>query len=564
LEDRLAPATFAVTNLADSGSGSLRYAISSSNSLPGADTITFQSGLTGTITLTTGELLISSQMAIQGPGASQITISGNNASRVFKIDTPSSKTPIAISGLTLANGYSDGNGGCIRNKDEALTLTDCIVTGNNAILDGGGIFVYNSAGSLTLIRSAVSNNTAPYGGGIDFFQGGGGSLVVIDSTISGNAATGVPGLPIDGCGGGIYFSGTVGTGGLIIRNSTISGNTASGSGAGICVANLTGNLIVQNSTITANINTNGKGGGIARLSGTGGITIDSTIVYGNSSPTGIDLFSTGTITANHCAIGNKAGVTTFNGDPTTNELLSEDPLLGGFGDYGGPTLTHSIMDHSPCIDSGSNPANLNYDQRGIGFNRVMGGGCDIGAYEIQPPPGFAGQPVIINSGNAQRSSVTQLVINFSQVVTLPPNPETAFELKRQSDGQYVGLVANVVNTSTTQVTLTFAGPLTEAGSLRDGRYTLKMFSWLIYNDNGILDGDGDGVAGGDYVLTSTGSTGVFRLYGDNNGDAIINAVDFAAFRTVFGLGASIFDFNGDGRTDADDFAQFQKRFGTGI
>ena len=37
--------------------------------------------------------------------------------------------------------------------------------------------------------------------------------------------------------------------------------------------------------------------------------------------------------------------------------------------------------------------------------------------------------------------------------------------------------------------------------------------------------------------------------------------DFAAFRTFFGLGASIFDFNNDNQTNSTDFAEFRKRFG---
>ena len=41
LESRIAPATFMVTTVADSGAGSLRQAISSANSAAGADTILF-------------------------------------------------------------------------------------------------------------------------------------------------------------------------------------------------------------------------------------------------------------------------------------------------------------------------------------------------------------------------------------------------------------------------------------------------------------------------------------------------------------------------------------------
>src|SRR5262249_13149269 len=55
LEDRSIPsAVFTVTNLNDSGPGSLRQAIDDSNAIQtDADTIVFQPGLTGTISLLT-------------------------------------------------------------------------------------------------------------------------------------------------------------------------------------------------------------------------------------------------------------------------------------------------------------------------------------------------------------------------------------------------------------------------------------------------------------------------------------------------------------------------------
>ncbi|MFL6235831.1 MAG: hypothetical protein ACJ76N_22060 [Thermoanaerobaculia bacterium] len=62
-------ATFQVINLNDSGAGSLRDAIGQANAAAGADTITFQAGLTGTITLTSGQLSIIDSVDIQGPGA---------------------------------------------------------------------------------------------------------------------------------------------------------------------------------------------------------------------------------------------------------------------------------------------------------------------------------------------------------------------------------------------------------------------------------------------------------------------------------------------------------------
>src|SRR6266446_5932290 len=85
LEDRTAPATFTVLNLNNSGFGSLRQAILVANFLPGADVIQFAPGLTGSINLTSGRLTIAGDLAIHGPGAGTLAVSGSDLSRVFGV-----------------------------------------------------------------------------------------------------------------------------------------------------------------------------------------------------------------------------------------------------------------------------------------------------------------------------------------------------------------------------------------------------------------------------------------------------------------------------------------------
>src|SRR5262245_2083628 len=74
LDARLVPAAFHVTTLADSGDGSLRAAVAQANAHAGADTIDFQPGLTGTIALTGGELDLTDDLKINGPGADKLTV----------------------------------------------------------------------------------------------------------------------------------------------------------------------------------------------------------------------------------------------------------------------------------------------------------------------------------------------------------------------------------------------------------------------------------------------------------------------------------------------------------
>src|SRR5207344_965453 len=64
-------ATITVTNTNESGAGSLRQAIADAND---GDTIRF--GVTGTITLSTGELLVDKSVNISGPGSDNLTVAG--------------------------------------------------------------------------------------------------------------------------------------------------------------------------------------------------------------------------------------------------------------------------------------------------------------------------------------------------------------------------------------------------------------------------------------------------------------------------------------------------------
>jgi hypothetical protein len=114
----------------------------------------------------------------------------------------------------------------------------------------------------------------------------------------------------------------------------------------------------------------------------------------------------------------------------------------------------------------------------------------------------------------------------------------------------------------TQVVLTFDSADTEYGSLRTGNFTLTVLGNQVFNDGGLLDGDGDGTSGGDSV------TSLYRLYGDVTGDRAVNGADFALFRTAFGTATgdssynAAFDFNGDGVINGADFAFFRSNFGS--
>ncbi|PAX51985.1 DUF4347 domain-containing protein [Brunnivagina elsteri] len=181
-----------VTNTNDSGAGSLRQAILDA---PDGDTITFTGSVftdssPDTITLTSGELGITKNLTLMGTGANLLTISGNNASRVFNISdgNGSADKTVTLAGLTITGGNaSDFDGGGIRNL-ENLTVNNSTISGNSASSSGGGIA--NVGGTLTVSNSTLSGNFASaLGGGIGAFFGTSGSITSIrNSIVTGNSA----------------------------------------------------------------------------------------------------------------------------------------------------------------------------------------------------------------------------------------------------------------------------------------------------------------------------------------------------------------------------------------
>ena len=89
--------TYQVSNLLDHGAGSLRQAVLNANAHAGADVITFAPHLAGTITLAS-QLTVTDPVQINGPGANEIALSGNNSTRILQITMPN--IAVSITGLT--------------------------------------------------------------------------------------------------------------------------------------------------------------------------------------------------------------------------------------------------------------------------------------------------------------------------------------------------------------------------------------------------------------------------------------------------------------------------------
>jgi hypothetical protein len=363
LEGRCLPST--VTNLLDAGPGSLRDAIATT---PAGGTVDFQPGLTGTITLTSGELAINEDLTITGPGADVITVSGNNASRVFDIAATFS---VSISGLTVSNGQETHFGGGIENQG-TLSVTGCTITGN----------------------AAANVNYLDYsrGGGID----NSGTLTVTDCTISGNNAH--AGLRSNAFGGGIYNAGT-----LTVTGSTITGNGAGAAG----YPTFGGGIDNMGTTITitdCTISSNGAdfGGGIENYNGTATVTRCTVSL---NHPDGID--SGGTLTVTDCTIsGNGFGIANRGGTLTVTDCTVSGNAGDGIDNVEGTysatsTVTDStISGNSGCgIYNGAYESSLTLTVTGCTITGNLGTGHLEGGVVIDGPLVVANLRNTIVAGN---------------------------------------------------------------------------------------------------------------------------------------------------------------------
>ncbi|MBV9690379.1 MAG: TIR domain-containing protein [Ktedonobacteraceae bacterium] len=362
-----------VTNLNDAGPGSLRQVIDTANA---GSTITFDSSLSGTIMLKSGNLILSKNLTIRGPGADKLAISSGSRGFIIQVDATAS---VSISRLAFKNSIVKGTGSYspesfITNLG-TLALTDCTVSGNTAggrpygsstsEGQGGGIF---NSGTLTLTRSGVSDNTAV--GAINNeentssngAEGGGiyntGTLTLKDSTVSDNTAAqgkNSQASIFGSAGGGIYNGGT-----LTIITSTVSGNRAYGGkntrtgsggnsgGFGGGIENGGKQLTIINSTISNNTASAGNGtysgaygGGIDNGSGSVLIVTSSTISDNTASGSGSQngghgggMYNQGgTLTITNSTIS--GNITSGGSVGDDNVVNSIDLLDNGIGSGGG-------------------------------------------------------------------------------------------------------------------------------------------------------------------------------------------------------------------------------------
>ncbi|WP_193195738.1 choice-of-anchor Q domain-containing protein [Nostoc sp. MG11] len=504
--------TFSVTNTNDSGSGSLRQAILDANSLVGKNIINFNGvfadNITDVITLAGSSLSITDDLIIDGTRANWLTVSGNNASRVFEI---SSGITVDIEGLTIANGYNsfvDTGGGGILNAG-TLTLNNSNISSNSVDYQGGGI--YNS-GNLTVKNSTISNNNS---GG---FAGGGGifntgTLTLNNSTISGNGG----GYDRYGDGsGGIYNSGDA-----TVNNSSISNNTArfgggiynsgslklnkstiSGNGSEVASGLFNTGIATVTSTVSDNY-ADGSSGGIFN---DGTLTLISSTVNNNSAIFGGGISNNGTLTVSNSTISSNAGGGIYN-DRTaivSNTTISSN---SNRGIYNNGTLT--VLNSTIALNNVSNSDYPDGENAGGGIYNSSSDSATVKNSIV------AGNVKIIY-GNEQSTSDSDVVGNFisngfNLIGSL--NGSTGFNTSEQ---------LNVAITEVLDTTLRDNGGPVKTHALITGSSAINGGKNAdVSNDTTNLDSDGNTT---EQIPFDQRGSGFARISGDR--------VDIGAFEAV--------------------------------
>jgi hypothetical protein len=135
---------------------SLREALEYAATLPGAQTITFALGLSGTVDLApyyATVLIADPTGTVTIDGGGSVTLDALGASGVVQV---ASGTTATLEDLTITGGSATLGGGIDIPRGATLTMTSCSVTGNTAS-GGGGVF---SEGTLTIKGGSISNNQA--------------------------------------------------------------------------------------------------------------------------------------------------------------------------------------------------------------------------------------------------------------------------------------------------------------------------------------------------------------------------------------------------------------------
>ncbi len=261
---------------------------------------------------------------------------------------------------SVTNAGGGASGGAIRiggtGNGGSFNFTDSTFQSNSSQGQGGAIWTGETV-SLNILRTTLSYNTAigpdgqsGMGGAIAINSSAASTFNLTNTTVSDNRAGFM--------GGGLSIGSQ---GAFTINNSTIVNNYAWWQGGGL--QNASSNVILRNTIIAYNVANNGG---------------NDWNIYHNCFPNG-GKYTNGGNNRQYSSLNNAPGEACANGI-----AMGADPKVAPLGNNGGRNQTRALLPGSPAINAGNNATCAASDQRNL--PRPIGGTCDIGAFEVVPPP----------------------------------------------------------------------------------------------------------------------------------------------------------------------------------
>jgi hypothetical protein len=330
-----------VTNSSDSGAGTLRQALidvcapGTIRFLPNVREITLQS-----------ELLINTSLTMDGDTGVIVQRDVNAVAR-FRVFRIPFNTIVQLKAMTIRGGSTASPGGGINNNG-TLTILGSTISRNRSDVFGGGIN-NDPSGTLIVRDSAILDNIASQGAGIA--QVSGGSITLSRCLIAGNNSA------LDG--GGVFAESQGSVSNVGIESCTLTNNLATRMGGAIVNRASTATGTALMSLINNTIANNPTGQGVANLRPFGGtveLRMRNTILQ-NNSPANLALQGGALVISQGSNISSdstggfgvndrqntdaRLGTLANNGGPTlTFSLLANSPAI----DLAGP---------SPALDQRS-------------------------------------------------------------------------------------------------------------------------------------------------------------------------------------------------------------------
>ncbi|TWU51875.1 choice-of-anchor Q domain-containing protein [Rubripirellula reticaptiva] len=541
-----------IDKLVVNGTGTSRATYHSSNSTLGDASITTRDGANTSVVAFTGvePLAVTGMLtfAVDGTlnvGADTLTIESTLMAALDDLTLLDGGTITSASGLALGSGESLIGNGTIDGPFAGQSGSTVLLTGDLTIGDAAAFNGFDTDGILR-----IANHTLTL---MDANQVVLGSLTTLGS--SGNAGTIIAanGALID-FGDNLTGFGTLDTPNDLALMSLINGSvdgtspaqpiTLPGYSKGI------GSL--NNVNITG---THSPGFSPAQV-------VNGSVTYAASATTIIELGGTTPGSSGHDQLIH-TGAVALGGDIQVVELNGFTPNVGD--SFVLMTSSAGFTGDFDRVELPAAPLGSDWDLK-VGSNEVRLTLVDLAQVGA----------VLMDNDTGQRSQIRTLEVQFEGSVDIEPG---AFTLtKRGSQGGTVDITFTYQDDANDNTIATILFESTSVftrgtqNSLVDGNYELSVDPNKVSRAGTSvrLDGDGNGLQGGDYGIGTLESDNFFAHFGDTSGDRIVGVPEYGQFIQTFFKPTNdaafndLYDFDGDGVVGIPDYGQFIQRFFKGI